>query len=428
MQECKGAGRGERCWNGRVVSEQESRAEISTPTVPYRSLIDYNDSSIKCLSISVIISCLFAPFAYSYEDFSGTRINSSDDIYELVEDGEISYEYARFLSEVYDNPFLITSVSKEDLNFLSILSPEEIEKLLEYQRSLTAKNLIDGSHLSAEALPLTGDVFETIKPFLTQQSGQDNRLRLTHSSYQQGQTSESLRVSFNPETQLYLWNKDTKDDSLSKYCLKFYDCAAGYYFLRFGEGLVLNNGSHQSGSGVFHDTLWRKSKVMRGVYLTKPLNKIQSGLFFSDIPSQPYTLSLKGFDREQLVGCHTKLQINRLSAGYTGYASKLKTTNQATRTTYSVMGPYLVIDLPAIQISGESAWYQATNTKGYGWIVKMERVKPYYEIKYFVYDFDKDFYSPLGHISKIEKMQDTSGSSIYISRFFKGRLSTIKAS
>ncbi|MEK7275579.1 MAG: hypothetical protein AAB110_10015, partial [Candidatus Desantisbacteria bacterium] len=157
----------------------------------------------KCLSLFVIISCLSAPFAYGYEDFSGTHINSSDDIWELVENSEISSGYAQFLAELYDNPFLITNVSKEDLNNLSILSPEEIEKLLEYQRNLITK----GS--SVEALPLTGDIFETIKPFLTQRLGQDNRLRLTHSSYQQGQTAESLKVSFNSKTQLYLWNKDT---------------------------------------------------------------------------------------------------------------------------------------------------------------------------------------------------------------------------
>lgn len=379
----------------------------------------------------MVISCLFAPFAYGYEDFSGARINISDDIWNLVEDGEISYGYAQFLSELYDNPLLITTVSREDLNNLSILSPEETEKLLEYQRDLLTKGLTDA------VSPLSKNVFETIKPFLNQQRGQkgqdgqdrqDNRLRLTYSSYQQGQTAGLLKVSFNPKIQLYLWNKDTHNDSLSKYCLEFHDCAAGYYFLRFGEGLVLNNGSRQKGNGVFHDTLWRKSRVMRGVYLTKPFNRIQSGLFFSDIPSQPYTLSLKGFDREQLVGCHAKLQLNRLSAGYTGYASKLETTNQATKTTYSVHGPYLVINMPAFQISGESAWYQATNTTGYGWIAKMEKAKPSYEIKCFVYDFDKGFSTPYGHISGIEEMQDTSGGSIYISRFFKGRLSTIKAS
>jgi hypothetical protein len=199
--------------------------------------------------------------------------------------------------------------------------------------------------------------------------------------------------------------------------------------------------------------MWRKSKVMRGAYLTKPFNKIQSGLFFSSIFSQPYTLSIKGFDKEQLVGCHTKLQIKELSVGYTGYVSKLERASLAegadTNITYSVMGPYLVIDTPAFQISGESAWYHMpegsplTDTKGYGWIVRAEtsaRVDPSYVIKCFVYDFDKGFYSPYGHISGIKKMQDSSGSSIYISRFFKGgsssgrvspsgsRLSTIKAS
>ncbi|MDI6782202.1 MAG: hypothetical protein QME49_08895, partial [bacterium] len=159
-------------------------------------------------------------------------------------------------------------------------------------------------------------------------------------------------------------------------------------------------------------------------------------------------LSLKGFDREQIVGCHTKLQVKRLSVGYTGYASRLEGVDRATTTTarsatsgrgassYSVMGPYLVIDMPAFQISGESAWSQATNTTESGWIIRMEKVKTPYVIKCFVYDFDKGFYSPYGHISGIKKMQDTSGGSVYISRCQrgslcqrgKGRLSTIKAS
>ncbi|MBI4778164.1 hypothetical protein HY792_04530 [Candidatus Desantisbacteria bacterium] len=399
------------------------------------------------MSTAVIISCLFIPVAYGYEDFSGTRINSPDDIWELVDDGEISYEYAQILLGLYDNPFSITSVSKEDLSDLSILSPEETEKLLEYQRNLTTK----GIPLSAEAssnlirsedASVSRDVLETIKPFLNQQPGgdrQDNRLRLTHSSYQQGQTSESLKISFNPETQLYLWNKDTHNDSLSKYCLEFQTCAVGYYFLRFGEGLVLNNGSRQSGSSAFHDTLWRKSRVMRGVYLTKLFNKIQSGLFFSCVSSDPYTLSLKGFDHEQLVGCHSELQIKRVSVGYTGYASKLEAATTTTArgvSSYSVMGPYLVIDTPAFQISGESAWYYVseglppTNTNGYGWIVRAEKAKTPapYDIGCFVYSFDKGFCTPYGHISGIEKMQDAKGYSAHISRFFKGRLSTIKAS
>ncbi|MFH1860939.1 MAG: hypothetical protein ABH870_08035, partial [bacterium] len=375
------------------------------------------------------ISCLFVPFAYGYEDFSHARINSSDDIWDMMEDGEISSEYAQFLLGLYDDPLMITSVSKEDLNDLSILSPEEIEIFLEYQRNLAIPQ--------QETATMSNDIFETIKPFLNQYPGQ-NRLRLTHSSHLHGQTAESLKITLNPKTQVYLWNKDTHNDSLSKYCLEFHDCAVGYYFLRFGEGLVLNNGSYMSGSGTFHDTLWRKSKVMRGAYLAKPFNRIQSGLFFSDITSQPYTLSLKGFDRERLVGCHTKLQLKGLSVGYTGYSSKLEAA-QATDTTYSVIGPYLVIDSPVLQISGESAWYHGTNTNGYGWIVKMERAKTpargaalargaTSSIKCFVYDFDKNFCSPYGHISGIGKMQDTSGGSVQISRFFNSRLSNIKAS
>ncbi|MBI4752865.1 hypothetical protein HY793_00615, partial [Candidatus Desantisbacteria bacterium] len=268
------------------------------------------------------------------------------------------------------------------------------------------------------------DVFEAIKPFLNRQQGQDNSLRLTYSSYQQGQTSESLKVALNPETQLYLWNKDTQNDSLSKYCLEFYDCAVGYYFLRFREGLVLNNGSRQNGEGAFHDTLWKKSKVMRGAYLTKTFDKLQSGVFFSAIPAQPYTLSLKGFDKERLVGCHTKWQTRWLSVGYTGYASKLE---GATPTTYSVMGPFVLIDLSAFQISSESAWYHATTT-GYGWLIKLERSKPFYDITCSVYDFDKNFRTPYGHISGIEKTQDTAGGSACISRFFKGKISIIRAS
>ncbi|MBU1753074.1 hypothetical protein KKG56_04355 [bacterium] len=380
---------------------------------------------LKICGIIAIISCLFVPFAYGYEDFSHARINSSDDIWDMMEDGEISSEYAQFLLGLYDDPPLITSVSKKDLNDLSILSPEEMKKFLEYQENLSIKGLTNEAATLTEASPLTREVFETIKPFLNQYPGQ-NRLRLTHSSYLHGQTAEALKITLNPKTRVYLWNKDTHNDSLSKYCLEFHDCAAGYYFLRFGEGLVLNNGSYMSGNGAFPDTLWRKLRVMRGAYLAKPFNKILSGLFFSDITSQPYNLSLKGFDRERLAGCHTKLQIKGLSVGYTGYASKLET--EATDTTYSVMGPYLVIDSPAIRISGESAWYHGTDTNGYGWIVKMERAKTHYAVKCFVYDFGKGFYSPYGHISGIEEMQDTSGGSVNISHFFKGKLSDIKIS
>ncbi|MFH1097921.1 MAG: hypothetical protein V1749_10555 [Candidatus Desantisbacteria bacterium] len=157
-------------------------------------------------------------------------------------------------------------------------------------------------------------------------------------------------------------------------------------------------------------------------FVTDP--KLQTGIFFSDIPSQPYTLSLKGFDKERLVGCHTKWQTRRLSVGYTGYASKLE---GATPTTYSVMGPYMMIDMPTFQLSGESAWYHATTT-GYGWIIKLEKSKKAYDITCSVYDFDKNFCTPYGHISGIEKMQDTAGGSASISRFFKGKLSTVRAS
>jgi len=376
------------------------------------------------LAMLVIIFCLSASLAYAYEDFSNARINSPNDIWDLVNDGEISYEYGQTLLELYDNPLLLTHASKEDLKELSILSQEEIKKLLEYQKDPA----IEGdTHFSVVALKreMDTDVFEAIKPFLNQQQGQDNSLRLTYSSYQQGQTSELLKMSINPKTQLSLWNKNTQKDSLSKYCLEFYDCAVGYYFLRFGEGLVLNNSSRQSGDGVFHDTLWKKSKVMRGAYLTKPFNKIQSGIFFSDISAQPYTLSLKGFDKERLVGCHTKWQTRQLSVGYTGYASKLE---GATTTTYFVMGPFVSIDLPAFHISSESAWYHATNTNGYGWIIRLEKSKPFYDIACSVYDFDKNFCTPYGHISGIGKTQDTVGGSVCISRFFKGKLSTVRAS
>ncbi|MFH1898713.1 MAG: hypothetical protein ABH886_10890, partial [Candidatus Desantisbacteria bacterium] len=204
------------------------------------------------LAMLAVISCLSASLAYAYEDFSNVAINSPDDIWDLVDDGEISYGYAQLLLELYDNPILITPDAKEDIESLCSGC---------FSQHLTIEGLIDK------------DTLETIKPFLSQQQGQDNSLRLTYSSYQQGQTSESLKIAINPKTQVYLWNKDTHEDSLAKYCLEFYDCAVGYYFLRFGEGLVLNNGSRQNGEGAFHDTLWKKSKVMRGAFVTKPFDK-----------------------------------------------------------------------------------------------------------------------------------------------------------